>query len=64
MVFVTFTMAVQKDFVSMAFPFRTYASVASSSAADKLAVTFTLSIIIASFATEPSPTSSVGSSDC
>jgi len=38
----------------VAFPFRTCAaSVASSSIAGKLAVTFTLSIVIASFAVEP-----------
>tara|TARA_B110000285_G_C14991557_1_gene546598 strand:- start:251 stop:433 length:183 start_codon:yes stop_codon:yes gene_type:complete len=46
--------AARKDFASKAFPFRTCAaSVASSSIAGKLAVTFTLSIVIASFAVGP-----------
>jgi hypothetical protein len=41
------------DFTSGAFPFRTCAFVASSSVAGKLAATFTLSIVIASFAIVP-----------
>ena len=45
--------AVQMDFTSGAFPFRTCAFVASSSVAGKLAATFTLSIVIASFAIVP-----------
>lgn len=41
---------------SEASPFRTCAFVASSSIVNKLAITFTLSIVIASFVAEPIPT--------